>query len=312
MSDQRSNVGGEAGATDNPSGTPAFDLSPALEILAQWPRPLRRSRRAVLFVALALVVGACRSGGDGGKGGADSLPREDGLPATCWSVPQAGSTTPGGPTDPRATTVAAIAARPEESTGRARFATSTCLTLAEGRGDHQLWVSEGVADFDRNLFRFRMKSLDPGDRTRSCFYEHVVVGDRYWGRGRACSEDRPDADRWQGPGTLTTDEPRLFTPSIPGIINGRYEHKDDPYKLSVAVRRQIVDALIAGFEPAGTEELHGAPTWRYQLTLDKDRATGSSRRTFPPNWPGTSTTVRPTARSTSGSTAKAGCADSSL
>ncbi len=117
-----------------------------------------------------------------------------------------------------------------------------------------------------------MKSLDPGDRTRSCFYEHVVVGDRYWGRGRACSEDRPDADRWQGPGTLTTDEPRLFTPSISGIINGRYEHKDDPYKPSVAVRRQIVDALIAGFEPAGTEELHGAPTWRYQLTLDKDRA----------------------------------------
>jgi len=30
--------------------------------------------------------------------------------------------------------------------------------------------------------------------------------------------------------------------------------------------------LIASFEPGGIEELHGTPTWRYRLTLDKERA----------------------------------------
>lgn len=240
------------------------------------------TRKGVLVLTLALVLVGCAGSGDGGgrDGGAgDDIPSEDGLTVTCWPMPKVGGpTAQGAPADPRAAAVAAVAARLEDHGGTARFATSTCVTLPERRGDHQLWVSDGLADFDGDRFRFRQRSVDPGDPTRTCFYEYVVIGDKYWGRGRACSEGGTDRDGWDGPGTLTTDEPRLFTPWIPGVINGRYEAEEDPYRPSVEVRRQIVDALIARVDPAGTEELHGEPTWRYRLTLDRARAT----RILPP------------------------------
>lgn len=221
----------------------------------------------VLALGFVLVVGACSSGAG------DAIPSEDGLIATCWSVPEVGDAAErGAPADPRAAAVAAIASRLEDHSGSARFATSTCITLPDGRGDHQASVSDGVADFDRGEFRFLRKSVDPGDPNRIFISEYLVLGERYWARRGQDKELPTDEDPWQGPGPLPTDEPTLYTPWIRGIINGRYEFEEDPYRPSVGTRRQIVDALIAGVEPAGTEDLHGVPTWRYRLTLDKDRA----------------------------------------
>lgn len=70
-----------------------------------------------------------------------------------------------------------------------------------------------------------------------------------------------------GPSMLTAGELAEYMPSLRGLINGRHEFEEDPYRPPPTVRRQLVDALIARMEPAGTEELRGALTWRYRLTL---------------------------------------------
>ncbi len=71
---------------------------------------------------------------------------------------------------------------------------------------------------------------------------------------------------------LTAGELAEYMPSLRGLINGRYELEEDPYRPPPTVRRQLVDALIARMEPAGTEELRGVLTWRYRLTLDEEQA----------------------------------------
>lgn len=224
-----------------------------------------------VFLAVVSVVFFSGCSGEADSGG-EAMPRADDLGTTCWSVPEVnGTTVPGGPADPRGAAVAALANRLEEEEGSSRYATSTCITLPDGGGDHQISVSEGVADFDRGNFRVRAKVVRPGDLATFC-REYLILGDRYWGRGGDCPDEAWENDPWQGPSMLTAGELAEFMPSLPGLINGRYEFEEDPYRPPLTVRRQILDALIARMEPAGTEELRGVPTWRYRLTLDDEHA----------------------------------------
>jgi hypothetical protein len=176
-----------------------------------------------------------------------------------------------GLTTPRQAAVAALATRLDEVRGLYRYATSICIALPGGRGDLQAWTSEGMADFDRGHFRFRSRAVRPGDSATFC-QEYLILGDRFLGRGGDCPDGTWEQDPWQGPSMLTASGIPPFRPFIGGLIGGRAEYEQDPYRPPITVRRQIVDALIARIDPAGTDDLRGVPTWRYRLTLEEERA----------------------------------------
>ena len=166
----------------------------------------------------------------------------------------------GPPSDPRRAAVEALARRPQDVAGSARYFVRYTLETPGVRRD--IGTYEGSADFQRQRFLARGR-FDPEDGPAEevevfvfAQWQYVrSAADRQWGR------------RFLQPQNIGTPTPELT------IVGRRGDRLAAPaYAGDLEVRRQIVDALVASVSPVGRDEQHGAATWHYRVAVDGDRA----------------------------------------
>lgn len=166
----------------------------------------------------------------------------------------------GPPSDPRKAAVNALADRPSDRAGSARYIIRT-LQEAPGRQREAL-VYEGVADFQRQRYRARAVGRDAdGDVPRR--FDSFVFSEWEYQRRPPGSWER----RFFDPSELGSPLPDL------AVVGRLGEHLSGPvYAFDRTVRRQIVDALVTDVRLVGEESQHGSKVWHYAVTLDESRS----------------------------------------
>lgn len=172
------------------------------------------------------------------------------------TVPQ--SPAPAGPTVPaedRLRVLNALASRPQDMTGTARYA---IRTYAVGPANHPLVTSvEGLADFDHERYSAEVFHFDPSNgasRGPSEFfvaadviYEHVAIG-------------------WV-PGTKPPQEIGSPLP-LPPLLGYIHNHGVAVYAYDRAARRTLVEGLVSRIELVGTEGLRGTEADHFRVHFD--------------------------------------------
>ena len=164
----------------------------------------------------------------------------------------------GPPSDPRAAVVAALAARPEDVTDSARY---VVRFMIEGDGhSREVGRYEGTADYDRQYFRADGEIRSEAAEEPAKEFDSFVFSQ--W------EYQRPAGERaWD---RRFIDQTELGAP-IPdlGIVGRRNAEFGAPaYADDSEARTEIVDALVTGVRPLGSEEQHGSMVWRYVVSLD--------------------------------------------
>lgn len=161
----------------------------------------------------------------------------------------------------RAGIVAALASRPADMTGRARYA---IRTYAVGSVTHPLVTSlEGVADFDHQQYSARVVLFNPTVGSSTPPMEFFVVADQI-------HERLP-----QGWMTGTKRPSEIGSPvPLPPLLGYLHDGGMATYAGDPAARRMLVEGLVSGIEFLGSEVLRGTRTDRYRVQFDAPAASG--------------------------------------
>jgi hypothetical protein len=161
--------------------------------------------------------------------------------------------------------VTALASRPQDLTGTARYA---IRTSAGDPGRSSLVSSvEGLADFGQQRYSAELVTFDPADGSRRGSRRYFVVGDVIF-------EDLPQG--WM-PGTKPPGEIGSPLP-LPPLLGWYHEGGAPAYAPDPAARRTLVEGLVSGIEDLGREVLRGTGTNRYRVHLDAVAAQGKVPR----------------------------------
>ena len=169
----------------------------------------------------------------------------------------------GPPSDPRASVVAALAARPRDASDSARYVVR--YIAEDGTRRLELGTYEGSADFRQQRFLAWNRVVREGTGPPADFDSFVFAEWEY---------SRPAGEGHWRRRTFNPESLGAPTPEL-GIVGGRGDQLAAPsYAGDRKVRSQIVDALVRDVVPVGQEEQHGAPVWRYRVTVDGPPAAG--------------------------------------
>jgi hypothetical protein len=166
----------------------------------------------------------------------------------------------GPPSDPRHAAVTALARRPGDVAGSARYLVRYAIESPGLR--RELGTFEGTADFRRQRFLARSRFMKEGGPPE----EGEVFVFAQWQYERS-ADDPKWGRRFLQPQNIGTPTPEL---AIVGLRGDRLAAPS--YAVDPGVRRQIVDALLGEVVLHGREDQRGAPTWHYRVTVEPERA----------------------------------------
>lgn len=217
---------------------------------ARWMRNRLLQRRLVAALLAILSVAACEDAKEGAKPVATTAsPR----------VPAASVVT-----DPavRERVVRALALRPEDMSGTARYS----LRTVEAESGFVFFSVEGTADFEKERYRARVETKSKDDPARVFpVQEYFVSGTTVYEllSGRWLTDTKP-------PYEIGTPLPLgpVIGPDSPGCTSG--------YANDRSARTQIVDTLVTDIELVGIETLRSTDTRHYRVHIESDKTAALS------------------------------------
>lgn len=159
--------------------------------------------------------------------------------------------------DARSAVISALAGRPEDSGGRARY--SSRLTAVSDTAQRVLYNSEGIADFRRGRARGQFLG-DGGDGPKSA--EFFTAGTAEYTR------------QGSGPWIKKALQPNEVGSPVPTepLVGRTYDAGEPVYARDTGTRRQIFGALVSSVDGQTTEMVHSVATRHYRVGLDMRRA----------------------------------------